>query len=43
VVVNVSFTLKCNVCGSEECRIDAVDNGEFIEISAVCDDCGHED
>lgn len=39
----MSFTLTCNECNSTECRIDATDNGEFIDIKAVCDDCGHED
>lgn len=39
----MSFTLTCNECGSTECRINATDNGEFIEIKAECDDCGHKD
>jgi hypothetical protein len=34
------FIIKCEKCGSEECRIDAHYNGEFIETEIVCDDCG---
>jgi hypothetical protein len=34
------FIIKCEKCGSEECRIDTNYNGEFIEIEIICDDCG---
>jgi hypothetical protein len=34
------FIIKCEKCGSENCRIDTVYNGEFIEVDIVCDDCG---
>lgn len=37
----MSFTVTCDECGSMNVTISPVDNGEFIELDFVCDDCGH--
>ena len=34
------FRIVCEKCGSENCRIEAIANFEFIEVEIVCDDCG---
>lgn len=39
----MSFTLTCNECGSTECRVDAIEKRDHIEIKTVCENCGHED
>lgn len=39
----MSFTLTCNECGSNECRVDAIEKEHHIENIIVCNECGHED
>ena len=34
------FTLICNRCNSDDCTVTATDNGEFIEVLALCEECG---
>jgi ribosomal protein S27E len=34
------FTIKCLKCGSEDYLVNTHDNGEFIEVEIVCEDCG---
>jgi hypothetical protein len=35
------FIIKCEKCGSENCRVDAHQVEDyFIEIEIICDDCG---
>jgi hypothetical protein len=37
------FTIKCEKCGSENCRVEPQPNYEFIQIAIICDDCGQEE
>jgi uncharacterized Zn finger protein len=34
------FIIKCEKCGSENCRIETLINYEYVEVSIICDDCG---
>ena len=34
------FIIKCEKCGSINCRAEGIHNGEYVEIEITCDDCG---
>lgn len=34
------FIIKCEKCGSENCRIETLTNYEYVETKIICDDCG---
>lgn len=34
------FIIKCEKCGSEDCRVETTIGEDYVHVTMVCDNCG---